>query len=80
MNDPKVIHNKETSAINTFFFANLYMKVFFEGFLKLPRCVFRDSQTCKMKLFVKIVNDLKNLTIHKIVTIYNICAFVTLDC
>ena len=44
MNDPKVIHNKETSVINTFFFTNLYMKVFFEGFLKkLPRCVFRNQ-------------------------------------
>ena len=42
------------------------MKVFFVGFLKnYPDVYFEPRQTCEMELFVKIVNDLKILTIHK---------------
>ena len=43
------------------------MKVFFVGFLKklYPDAYLEPSQTYKMELFVKIVNDLKILTIHK---------------
>ena len=42
------------------------MKVFFVGFLKnYPDAYLEPRQTYKMELFVKIVNDLKILTIHK---------------
>ena len=44
------------------------MKVFFVGFLKnYPDAYLEPRQTCMMELFVKIVNDVKILTIHKIV-------------
>ena len=42
------------------------MKVFFVEFLKnYPDAYLESRQTCKMELFVKIVNGLKILTIHK---------------
>ena len=42
------------------------MKVFFVGFLKnYPDAYLEPRQTYKMELFVKIVNDLKILTVHK---------------
>ena len=66
MDDPKVIHNKETSKIKTFFFTKFVYESLFCGILKkLPRVYLEPRQTCKMELFVKIVNDLKILTIHK---------------
>ena len=66
MDDPKVIHNKETSKINKFFFTKFVYESLFCGILKkLPRAYLEPRQTCKMELFVKIVNDLKILTIHK---------------
>ena len=44
MDDPKVIHNKETSKIKTFFFTKFVYESLFCGILKkLPRCVFRTQ-------------------------------------
>ena len=44
MDDPKVIHNKETSKINKFFFTKFVYESLFCGILKkLPRCVFRTQ-------------------------------------
>ena len=42
------------------------MKIFFVGFLKnYTDAYLEPRQTRKMEIFVKIVNDLKILTIHR---------------
>ena len=42
------------------------MRAFFVGFLKnYPDAYLEPRQKCKMELFVKIVNNLKVLTIQK---------------
>ena len=74
MCNPKVIHNEETSKINTFFFTKFVYDSLFGRILKKLRrgvfrtqsnikLVFRTESNIKLELFVKIVSDLQIVTI-----------------
>ena len=67
MDDSKVIHNKETSKIETFFFTKFVYESLFlwDSEKNYPDAYWELSQTYNMEIFVKIVNDLKILTSHK---------------
>ena len=67
MDDPKVIHNKETSKIETFFFTKFVYESLFlwDSEKNYPDAYWELSQTYNMELFFLFVNDLKILTSHK---------------